>query len=189
MSHLLKVSHWPSKAVERGATPLIMDFKVNPETAPYLVTSSEGLMWIEEPLGQEDGMGILRSAVQEVPVGDVFSRIVKAVLEMGCKRDWGNIHPLTEEGIQGAFQHLAYYDFDDVEVLAPLSEDDAARKLLKGMGRSYRPCQWMPDEHLVIVPQDRSFVGEVGFLSPKRLAGVVHNASRGIAVVTSTLRK
>jgi len=60
------------------------------------------------------------------------------------------------------------------------------RPLLEDIGLSFRPCSWVPDDTIIVVPKDRSYVGVVTRLTTKKIAGVVHNAARGIAIVSGT---
>ncbi|OHD26981.1 MAG: hypothetical protein A2Y38_08170 [Spirochaetes bacterium GWB1_59_5] len=188
MSHLLHVTRWKFEAVTRGGLPLIIEFPVHPDTAPYLVTSSQGLLWIEQPVGHADtkeAEPLVRAAVRDTTPNEIFTQVVEQVLQEGRKRQWGNVHPLTAEGLVAAREHLAFYDLGETDILAPVDEKDSARQLLKVLEQSYQPCGWLPSRMLVLVPKDRTFVGVVGRLTSKKVAGVIHNPARSIAILTA----
>lgn len=191
MSHLLHVTRWKFDAVNHGGSPLYIEFPVHPDTAPYLVTSMvKGLLWIERPVGKvenETGAPLVRAAVRETTPNEVFTQVVTEVLQKGQEQKWGNVFPLSPEGLVAARAHLAYYELGDTDILAPADEKDTARQFLKSLEAPYRPCTWLPAATLVIVPKDRTFVGVLGRLTSKKLAGVIHNAARGIAILSATI--
>jgi hypothetical protein len=45
-------------------------------------------------------------------------------------------------------------------------------------------ADWVPVGKAVLLPKDRAFVGFVLFMSETRGVAVVHNASRGVVVLT-----
>ena len=233
MSHLLQVTQWDFKATQRGAIPLALEFPVEPSTAPYLVMTSKGLLWIEAPLVAGQGTApvtpYVKTAVREADLGTIYAEIIQAVLEEGRAREWGNVQSLTREGLAAAIDHLAYYDLTSVDILvpapgfqtakpkpapppkkkrrkkgaaeavpevevAPLEEApptpepemrEAPMDLVKRMGLvglPYQPCSWLPPGRIVVVPKDRTYLGVVGRVTVKSYSGLVHNASRGIAI-------
>lgn len=187
MSHLLFVTRWGSEAVAKGGDPLCIEFPVNPETAPYLVTSLHGLRWVERHSVTETpkAEAVVRSMVRDTTPEEVFTQVVNEVKKAGIKQKWGNVLPLTPAGFVAAQEYLASYELTEVDVLAPLSPTDPARMFLKQMEKPYQPCAWMPGGTLAVVPKDRSFVGVVGMITQKKLAGVIHNAARSIALLTA----
>lgn len=203
MSHLLHVARLKSKAVQRGATPLMLEYRVTPETAPYLVSSTSSVMWIPEPHPGD----LVKAAVREVKPGPFFLEVVEAVAAMGRQAEWGNVHPLTEEGLRAAIAHVESYDLTELELLVPRrhplreepeveegdGNDDADQDtpeevpspittLVQGLQLPIRPSSWLPPDCVVVVPQDRTYVGVLNLVTPKTLAAVVHNAARGIGV-------
>lgn len=60
------------------------------------------------------------------------------------------------------------------------------RPLIEELGLPFRPSSWVPEGTIVVVPKDRTFVGVVNRATTKKLAGVVHNAARGIAIAQGT---
>lgn len=211
MSHLLHVSRLQSKAAQRkGVMPLMLEFQVPEETAPYLVSSSSSVMWINEAYSGS----LVKAAVRESLLGTFFQEVIEAVTVMGRQQEWGNVHPLTVEGLRAAIDHVAFYDLGPLELLTPRAhpagstgEDDdetptgdegvsgtpqrvspvalmppGLRPLLEAVGLPFRPSAWVPEGTVVVVPRDRSFVGMVSQVTPKKIAGVVHNAARGIGI-------
>jgi len=206
MSHLLHVTRLQSKAMQRkGVMPLMLEFNVTEETAPYLVSSSSSVMWVTEA---HPGP-VVKAAVREVRLGEFFREIVDAVVAMGRQQEWGNIHDLTLDGLRTAIEHVAFYDLEPLELLIPRthparsepdSEDEEEprgvspaglmpselRPLIEQVGLPFRPSVWVPDGTVVVVPKDRTFVGVVSQVTPRKIAGVVHNAARGIGVAQGT---
>jgi len=220
MSHLLVVARLKSKAMQRKTNvPLMLEYKVAPETAPYLVTSSSSVMWINEPHPGE----IVKAAVRQMSISEFFAEVIEATVAMGRQQQWGNVHPLTVEGLRAAVEHIEFYELGPVELLTPRAhqpgeaaeetdavnetdpDDDAGepteaikrveavdlmppelRPLIEELGLPFRPSSWVPEGTIVVVPKDRTFVGVVNRVTTKKLAGVVHNAARGIAIVQGT---
>lgn len=206
MSHLLHVTRLQSKAMQRkGTMPLMVEFQVPEATAPYLVSSSSSVMWIDEA---HPG-SLVKAAVREATPASFFREVIEAVAVRGRQQEWGNVHPLTAEGLRAAIEHVAFYELEPLELLIPrahpagstppLEDDDEAegqpqrvspvalmpselRPLLEEVGLPFRPSAWVPDGTVVVVPKDRTFVGTVSQVTPKKIAGVVHNAARGIGI-------
>ena len=121
MAHLLAVQRLKSKAMQRKTNvPLILEFHVNPETAPYLVSSSAGVMWINEPHPND----IVKAAVRGATIGEFFAEVVEATASMGREMKWGNVQPLTVEGLRAAVDHVEFYELGPVELLTPRAHKD-----------------------------------------------------------------
>ena len=211
MSHLLHVTRLQSRAMQRqGTLPLMLEFTVVDETAPYLVSSSSSVLWVEEA---HPG-SIVKAAVREVSLGDFFREVIEAVAAMGRQQEWGNVQPLTQQGLRAAIEHVSYYDLGPLELLIPRAhpvgededEDEPSvevpvgapeapsrtspaslmpldlRPILSEFSLPFRPSTWVPQGMVVVVPKDRMFVGTVSQVTPKKLAAVIHNAARGIAI-------
>lgn len=170
MTDLLK--RLPMKT--KGKNPLMMEFPVNPETSPYLVTAagSSRLLWIPNPKGSTVRAGVRYSGDQDT----IFNMIAKEIALVGTQNNWGNVHPFTDQGLRKAAEYLKYYGFEDLDVLCgssslPFSTDFTVHH-----------CKWLAEGCAVLVPKDRAFVG---VLSPvgKGYAVLVHNPSRGVAVL------
>jgi len=204
MSHLLQFSRLSSKALQRkGVMPLMLEYPVPEETGPYLVSSTSSVMWITELHPNST----VKAAVRETTPGNFFREVIEAVSAMGRQQNWGNVHPLTLEGVRAAIQHVASYDLDPLELLIPRAhppggdpsspdeeEGDVPkavrvalmppelRPLIEDAGLPFRPSVWVPDGTVIVVPKDRTFVGVLNQVTPKKIAGVVHNAARGIGI-------
>jgi len=208
MSHLLVVTRLQSRAMQRkNVVPLMLEFQVAEETAPYLVSSSSSVMWITQP---HPGP-VVKAAVRETTLGEFFAEVVDAVVAMGRQQEWGNIQPLTMEGLRAAVDHLEFYELGALELLIPRShtgsvamlddQDDGEgveedgkrvelvdlmppelRPLIEEIGLPFRPSSWVPDGTIIVVPKDRAVVGVARLLTAKKIAGVVHNAARGMAI-------
>lgn len=191
MSNLLQVIRFrPQAAQKRGATPLIMEMPVDPGTAPYLVSSSTSLMWIEEPHPGD----VVKTAVRNVTSpGNVFRDVLDAVCTRSARDQWGSVYPFSADGVRAAVRYLESYDLEDVEVIVPrIRSDDNPEgamqrpkwlvDVLEDMDLNPRTASWVPDDCVIVVPTNREFVGIMGHLDPKRGVVLVHNASRGISV-------
>lgn len=183
-SDLLRVSAFEPTKRRKGA-PLMMEFKVNPATGPFLVSSTRGVVWVSprEP--------IVRAAFRIVDSETLFRDVVQSVVETGVASNWGNVHPLNMEGVLAAIAYLRSYELSSLEILMhpgaqkslPLSirETDGGETVRTLCGFPVEMADWLPPETLIVVPQDRDYVGF--FLSyGERGVAVVHNASRGIAI-------
>jgi len=182
MSNLLTVKKFKSKATEKGKTPLLVEnIPVDPECAPYLVTSSEGVAWIEKPHPGD----VVRAAVRTVTPGQVFTELLEAIIKRSLRDKWGSVQPYTEKGLQKAIQYLDSYGLTDIEILMPPTAKTKWPKWLlkKNLNLHVRPSSWIPEGHLVVIPHERDYVGMIGHLDGQRVAALVHNASRGVTVL------
>lgn len=179
MSDLLKVTRLAKGQQVPSNVVGYLEFTVSPETAPYLVTSSKGLVWVSHPSSE----GLVRAALREGCAPVVFFReVVLSVKEAGVHYDWGNVLPLTLEGVQKAITHLESYDQGEIEILVPKSSEDLHR-MCSGFDRAVRPSSWLPENMAVVVPKDRQFVGGVWRVNKNAISGLVHNAARGMVIL------
>ena len=187
MSHLLHLVRFAPKALQRkGAIPLLMEFPVNPETAPFLVTSTESLKWTTEAFPGD----IVRAAVRQKTTKEViFREVFESIALMGKEVEWGNAHPFTEAGFMAAMDHVLGYDLAELELLAPKVREKDHKlgkyrrpKWMESLSLPPRPTSWLPDDGAVIVPKDREYLGFIGLVGTGIVA-VVHNAARGIGVI------
>jgi hypothetical protein len=178
--HLLQ----PLQGARKGTGhPLWVEVPVEQETAPYLVTSTQGVLWVPAPVVQVEQEHMARAAVRQGPLNVLYGELVLAVLAAGRAYDWGNTQPMTRLGYQNALEHMASYDITDVDVLCA---EGSATLAVQDWGVACQSCVWMPQGHLVVVPQDRSLLGVVCCLPPlNRFACVIHNAARGMVVLSS----
>ena len=188
-----------NKNPKEGIVPLFIEVPVNEDLAPFLVSrarsGSEMTLWVDRVRG-----GRVKAALREVPnLFDFFLEVVHRIQERGHHEEWGNVHPLSKEGIGSAIGHLKDHGFSesDLEILAhpdmpwqaiePSWKGDSDKGLvLSLMGLAVQPTPWLDKDTLVVLPRDREMVGFV-FLTQQKVASVVHNASRGVALATSRI--
>ena len=190
MSNLLQVIRFRSqKAAKEGNLLLMADVSVNPDSAPFLVSSAEGgLQWLEKAHPGD----IVKAAVQEITTpGKIFQDILSSVQERGVREKWGNTHPFTEKGVQDAVRYLEYYGLTEVELLIPRQRGEDSPDGVytcpdwlnrKNLGHLVHPSSWIPDDCVVVVPIDKEFVGVLAHITVKQVVVVVHNPSRGVAI-------
>ena len=177
----------PSRKKKGKAVPLIMEFVVNPDTGPFLVSkSSRSVMWVNPHAGR------VRAGVRKIVPGTLFNEVVAAVAKLGTEAEWGNVHPFTGAGLVNAIAHLRSYDLSEIEILIhpqtsldagfpPIMLSEDREPTLLGFPVMY--AEWLDLTTIVVVPHERDFVG---FLLQIDAAGtavaVIHNASRGIGI-------
>lgn len=153
--------------------PQLIELTVNPELAPFLVSSTRSVVWVERAGSHNQ----LRAAVRAKR--GLESDIIVAIAERGARENWGNVHPLTTEGVQKCAEHLRFYGFDSLEVLvAP----DTNVEHVDFQGLPTVKAPWVPLGAVVVVPLDRSFVGSLGVVGKLKALALVHNASRGVGI-------
>lgn len=168
-SNLLTVVEHPYKR-----RPLMLDgVPVPSDSGPFLVTSTKATLWVERAFGE----GFLRLAVRQQRMDDLFHEVVIEVAAEGVRREWGNVHPPTTDGVLEGIKHLHYYDLTDATLLYGSDFDIG---IAPDMARA--PADWLPPSWGVLVP-DRAYVGTVYLLGDNFLGAVVHNPSRGIVVL------
>jgi hypothetical protein len=153
--------------------PAMIEKEVNPALAPFLVSSTRSVLWVDHA----SKAGMIRAAVRDR--AGLEAEIIAAVAEAGVTAEWGNVHGLTDEGIKACVDHLAEYELTEVEALVNPETD------LEGLdfgALDIVQANWMPQEAVVFVPKNRSFVGTVGFFGQSKAVAIIHNASRGIAI-------
>lgn len=172
VSDLLQVYSFESS--KKKAAPLMMEFAVNPETSPFLISSAKTLMWVEAH-GKK-----VRAAFRDLDTPKFFAEVVVEVARRGRTSEWGNVHPLTVEGVVAAIAHVLSYDLPSPEVLlSPSCKLDIPGDMI--LGCHVHRADWLDESTVVVVPQDRAFVGFV-LLNGSSGLSVVHNAGRSIAV-------
>jgi hypothetical protein len=151
----------------------MMEFSVNPELAPFLVSSTRSVLWVS----QAGSSGNVRAAVRDRH--SLEEELIVAVTEMGIRADWGNVHPLTTDGVKACVDHLDFYGVGLVEAfVAP--DTDVSEVDFKGL--TCTQAEWVPKDSVVVVPIDRGFVGTLGTVGPHKAVALIHNASRGIGI-------
>lgn len=175
-SSLLEVVNFDEtiKQGPRGARmPEMMEFTVNPDLAPFLVSSTRSVLWVDHA----SKAGMIRAALRKRQ--GLQKELVGAVAEAGMANDWGNVHPLTSEGLKACVDHLVYYELAGIEALVNPETD---LEDLDFGELTPVDAAWMPLDAVAFVPGDRSFVGMMGTIGQHKALAVIHNASRGIAV-------
>lgn len=145
-------------------TPLFVEVPVHRETAPYIVTSNKGLLWIDGSFNGVVRSAVLRSSWSSV-AGSTSAAVVRSILQRGNDLSWGNSFPFADAGVQAARDYLKTYDLTECDLL----ESGTA--------------PWVPEGCAVLVPKDRSYLGIVGELGEGAHTVVIHNPSRGMAVL------
>jgi hypothetical protein len=184
LANLLQIVDF-SVLSRKGMVPLFLEFQVNPECAPFLVSSTRSLVWVSQFRNQ-----VIRAAVRrDVPSrGHYFMEVVLSIEQMGVEAEWGNVHLLTRKGIETALEHLRFYDLSELELL--VSEEGFEKDIAKAwrdiggetiLGVPFHLCSWLSPGYVVAAPKDKDFLGWAGW-DDGRLVSVVHNAARGIAI-------
>jgi len=158
-----------------GRTPLMMEFPVNPELAPFLVTAAgkSKFIWIPSSKGRVR-VGVRKQ--DQVERNDINLDIVREIALVGERSKWGNVHPFTTEGFEQAVEHLKYYGVVDIEVLT----GEAGLPFIVDV--PVETCTWLHTGCAVVVPKDRDCVGVFADVG-KGFWARVHNPSRGVAVL------
>jgi hypothetical protein len=187
MSNLLDVTRISKSSLPKKGQVMALECEVSPETAPYIVTSSKGLTWV----GHASAENKVTAAVRLGCHPEMFFKdVVEAVHTAGQAWKWGNVLPMTREGMQEALDHVLEYDLGDVEILIPTAVNEQDREiaaLASHFDYATRPCSWLPGDIAVVVPKDRGFVGLVYRVTSSDMVGLVHNAARGMAIVSCRL--
>lgn len=157
----------------------MLSLRVNPWTAPWLVSGATiPYVWVSKHRN-----GVVRAALR-TPYENESKLIIEAVVEMGERAEWGNVHPLTQDGIQAAVTYLTHFDFHPGE-LELLAHPDTA-KGLDFLKKKPTETDWMPPKHVVVVPKERAYLGAMGRTEFGKVSVLVHNAARGMAVARAT---
>ena len=167
---LMRVKH-PTDRV-----PLMLDkipASSDPESGPFLITSSRSLMWVERAFKG----GFLRVATRTSTVESLYSEVVRSILDEGSSREWGNVFPSTKEGVLSCLSRFHYYELPNPVLLYGEGFDIG---LAPSVDRI--PADWVPEGWAIMVP-DREYVGTVFEVGDNHAGIMVHNASRGVAII------
>ena len=179
MTDLLQVLDIFPQGAPRKGIPLAMEFPVDAQLGPYLVSSSSDLLWVQKTSVSSTVRAAVRRDVLDNE--DFFRDVIFSVAKMGTTSEWGNVHPLTKYGIQSAINHIKYYDIHEVELLAPVDDKGPCAGLDEWHGVPITRVSWLHN-CVVAVPVDRAFVGFLSRIDKKSIVSVIHNASRGIGI-------
>ena len=164
----------PMASLTTKKTPLLVEVPVHGAAAPFLVSGTLGWAWVEGAR-----TGVLRAAVRtgEIPPG-IFPQIVSEVARRGVVRKWMNGFPFAPGGLLQAVAYVRSYGIEEVEALVPIDSTFTAPK-----GVTLSLAAWVPSNQAVIVPLDRTYLGMLGTIGDSHWMAVVHNPSRGMAVL------
>ncbi len=168
---LLSIVEFPSKS-----RPIMMDrvpVSPDPDAGPFLVTSSKSLIWIERAF---EG-GFLRVAVRKSGANALFRELVEFVAQKGLEREWGNVLPPTEAGIQEGKDYLNYFELPNVVLLYGEDFDISVASNIDRV-----PAEWLPNGWGVLIPS-REYVGTVYLFQDGYVGAVLHNPSRGVVIL------
>lgn len=157
-----------------GRVPLMAEVLVEPDLAPFLVTSTKAVTWIARAVG-----GRVRSAIRTVNPNAHFAELVEAVAVKSMEEGWGSVLPLTSEGAKQGVVYLVDHGFTDLTLLT--AGDNPALNPPEQVAVVLAP--WLPVGTAVLVPTDREYVGTTLDFGNGFIATVLHNASRGVVVL------
>jgi len=159
---------------KQANTLTLEDINVNPELAPFLVSSTRSVAFV--PFASHKKT--IRAGIRSRP--GIESEMVAAVVDAGSEFEWGNVHPLTTEGVQACLEHVSSYISVPLEIICAADTDLEGVEIPEHIQQT--TAKWLPKDALVVVPADRTYLGTLWLLGPDRVAAVIHNVSRGMAV-------
>ena len=170
---LLQVVELPWK--QQGREPLLLEhLEVNPQLAPYLVSGSRQTQWVM----RASKSGTVRAAIRSCE--DSEADILSAIADLSERADWGSSHPLTTQGIQSCIDHIRSYIDEPLEGLVSPNTDLEGVAVPESL--PLQKASWMPADLVAVLPQDRSYLGTMWAIAQGRVAFLVHNSSRGVAL-------
>lgn len=177
MAELLSIHNWDHMLKGPNRTPwALMQLPVDPKNAPFLVSNRNGIepsvLWIHKA-GKN---GKVNCCPRED--SKIRTEIIKEIVATGEEKEVGNVHPLTKEGVEAALAYLKTYEIDDCEALVA---KDVEETFLSDEMNAYVK-EWVPEGHLVLVPRDRTYLGDMGMMSTGHVVVVIHNPLRGMAI-------
>tara|TARA_R110000824_G_scaffold151258_1_gene322228 strand:- start:1234 stop:1791 length:558 start_codon:yes stop_codon:yes gene_type:complete len=159
-------------------TLLYIEVPVSPGLeGPFMVSGSKRpFLWV-----RKFPTGIVRAAVRKVPWEFLFREALESIRQKCFDEEWGNWQPVTPQGVKNALAHLEEYDLPrPYDALHGVGFDTS----LFPEGLTIVEAVWVPAGWAVILPEDRAFVGTTFDMNGGHRAMVVHNASRGLAVLS-----
>lgn len=173
---LLDVVPMRDQAAEHGV-PAMVELEANPDLAPFLVSSTRSVVWIEE-LSYE---GFLRAASRTIE--GLQEEIVVAIAERSLEEGWGNVYSLSEASLSKCVMALKKAGVEEWEIMASPSVVEVVKAWMPSQEDQIHPVQWMPHKTLVVVPKDRSLLGTYGTFGDNIVVSVVHSARHGIGIL------
>lgn len=140
-----------------------------------MVSSQRAWVWV--PAAPR---GYLRAAGRPKPekIESLFTEVIGEIASFGIAHDWGNVHPLTAEGIRAACDYVAFYGSDDLDIAVPPGFDPLE------YGLDLIDCvevNWLPPNTVVVLPGDKRRVGTFMVMGDKVFAYLL-DPSRTIAI-------
>lgn len=183
---------------DRRGIPHVMEWVVDPQTRPYLVSGTKHLKWLERSLpGIEGKTGVIRSIIHPTTSAGfdgMYMQVVEYIAHRGVHCEYGNVHPDTEEGLIRAAEHVLYFlegpaeyptnpAHTRIEVLTAES-DPVATESIDVSGKTFPVTLvgWLPPRVALVVPEDRGFLGDLHLLGSEYFTVVVHNPARGLGI-------
>jgi hypothetical protein len=162
IAELVNLNH----LIKNKQVPLLMEFEVNPDLAPFLVSSPKGLIWIEKA-GEN-------SQVRAAPTKMSYLQrnLLLDLLEKSIEERWGNVFPMSEEGVKACLEHLN--EFGEIEILAHPKQDTFGQEVVQ--------VSWVPKGCLVFVPKERGYLGSIGVFRTGEKVVLIHNPRLGVAI-------
>ena len=155
---------------KRGSTPLAVEFQVNSELHPYLVTAAGRSKFIWLPRSRD---GMIRAAFRNKGRSELYLDIVNEIRICSLEHEWGNVFPMSTTGLKDAQTRLGYYDFPEVDILVPLGGISS----IVPEGVTQVECSWVPVGMAVLLPKNRGCLGFVADMDDGNFLSVVHNLS------------
>lgn len=159
---------------ESNRSLTLEDLQVNPGLAPFLVSSTRSVVWVPHA----SKANTVRAAIRERE--GIESELLASIIQMGQQTEWGNIHELTTEGVKACVGHLRDYHDEPLEILVSPDTDLEGIEIPENLEKT--EAEWIPTECLVVVPMDRANLGTLWVIGRNKVAVLVHNVSRGIAI-------
>ena len=157
--------------------PLMIEFPINPELSPVLVSSTRGVIWAD------DRNGMVRAAFRK-DLDNFFRSVILSSLEGGLEGKWDNSGFFSESGLSNALGFLRYYEIpEDYHLLVHPSRREETLPHTKSLDISLFEALWVPPNQSVLVPEDRSYLGSLIQHKSGMFASVIHNISRGMFIL------
>lgn len=156
--------------------PFLIEVPVHGSSAPFLVSGTKNLIWVERASNNA-----IKAAVRKEKLPMKLSeQIVEEIARTGREREWANNFSFSKEGLEKAVEYLRFYGIEAIEVLLP---EKSKPKLTAPKGVTLCPVPWVTKGRAAVVPADRAYLGLVGMIGNSHWTAVVHNPSRGMAVL------
>lgn len=156
-----------------GGVALMTEVPVEPELAPFLVTSTKAVTWVGRAVG-----GRVRAAIRTAHPNEHYAELVTAIAAKSDEEGWGSVLPFTAEGVAQGEAYLREHGLTALTLLVP----EGTPPVSPSEEVEVVPAKWLPTGTAVLVPTDREYVGTTLDFGNGSIATVVHNALRGVVV-------